>query len=248
MKKVGITATKAQISLFVIVAILIVILVAGFFIFRNKLDLSSSVVPTELSPITDSIQNCVQTTLEDGTKLAGLQGGYVLPPVNALETNFSYIAYGYDTGSNILASKTKIESEISGYMQLALPLCFRISDFPAYKIDISTAKVETKINAESIATSVNFPFTASKQNNSWKIDKRYSAEYNAKVGKIYDVAQGIITKEIQNPKSIDMTFLSNFNYPISLSYEGNNIIVYSIKDNNSNENGGYSFRFANRLR
>lgn len=239
---------RAQVTIFVIIAILIVAVIIGFFLFRGKLNLGSSIVPVQLEPITNQIQDCVQTTLQDGTKLVGLQGGYILPPNNALETNFSYIAYGYLLGSNTLASKTKIESEISKYIELTLPFCFDTSAFPNYKITTSDVKATTKINPNSVSASVSFPFTASREDNSWSINKDYNQEYNARLGDMYSVANNIISKEIQNPNNIDFSYLNSFDYDISILNEGNNIIVYSITDYNINDGGSYTFRFANKLR
>ena len=240
---------RGQVTIFVIIAILIVAGVVAYFLLRDKLNLNISSIPAKLNPIINQIQNCIENTLQDGTNLVGLQGGYVIPPNNSLETDFSYIAYGYYLGSNTLASKTKIGNEISKYIELTLPFCFDASVFPNYKIITSNVKAETKINTNSVSVSVSFPLIVSKEESSWKIDKKYVADYKSKLGDMYGVAQGIIGKEIENPDSIDMTFLSSFDYDVSILHEGNNIVVYSISDYNPNETGGrYIFRFANKIR
>ena len=239
---------RGQVTIFVIIAILIVAGVVAYFLLRDRLNLNISSTPVEFNPIINQIQNCVETTLQDGTKLAGLQGGYVIPPSNALETNFSYIAYGYYLGQNTLASKTKIESEIAKYMELTLPFCFDVSNFPNYKINTGTPKVSVKINPTYISASVSYPFTATKAESSYRIDKSYKTDYKVKLGNIYSVAQEIITKEIQNPNNIDFTYLNSFDYDISLLNEGNNILVYSITDYKLNDAGSYTFRFANRIK
>jgi hypothetical protein len=53
---------------------------------------------------------------------------------------------------------------------------------------------------------------------------------------------------MENPNSIDFTYLSNFGYDISVLHEGNDILVYSIRDYTLNGNESYTFRFANRIR
>jgi hypothetical protein len=140
---------RGQITIFVILAILIIAVVAGFFILRDKITFFQPAIPGELTPITNSIQECVQSTLEDGTKLAGLQGGYIIPPSNALETDFSYIAYGYYLGKNTLASKTQIENEIANYIELTLPFCFDASSFQEYRITAQNPTASVKINGKS---------------------------------------------------------------------------------------------------
>lgn len=237
-----------QISIFIIVAILILAGVVSFFIFKDKLGFGATAIPKDLAPITNSVQTCIQTTLEDGAKLAGLQGGYIIPPGNALETNFSYIAYGYYLGTNSLASKTKIENEISKYIELTLPFCFDSTSFPDYKITSGNVKATTKINTNSVSTSVNFPITASKAETSWNLNNKYAAEYKIKLGEMYSVAQSIIEKETSNSNNIDFSYLNSFGYDISILNEGNEIIVYSITDYDLNPAGSYTFRFASRLK
>ena len=249
-----IKSRKGQVTIFVIIAILIVAGIAAFFIFRNKFGASSSLTPTittpaELLPITNSIQTCVQTTLQDGTKLVGFQGGYILPPTNALETNFSYIAWGYYLGQNTLASESTIQSEIAKYIELTLPFCFDTSAFPNYKVITKNPKASVIINQNSVSTSVSYPFTATKVESSWEINNKYPASYPVKLGDMYNISKAIVLKEAQNPNSLDITFLSNFKYDISVLHEGNNIAVYSITDYNQNITGGaYTFRFANKIR
>jgi hypothetical protein len=239
---------RGQVTIFVIIAIMIVAGILGTYLLRDKITNALSNVPLELQPVTNEIQNCVENTLQDGTKFVGLQGGYIIPPENALETNFSYIAYGYYLGNNTLASKTTIESEIAKYIELTLPYCFDTSGFPIYKITTHDEKVEVKINDDSVSASVNFPFSASKGNVTRVINKKYTAEYKAKLGNMHDVAQNIISKEIENPNIIDFTYLNSFDYDISILNEGNNIVVYSITDYNLNPAGSYTFRFANKIR
>jgi len=221
---------RGQVTIFVIIAILIVGAIITLFIFRDKINFKSSIVPNELLPITNQIQDCIETTLQDGTKLTGLQGGYVISPSSALETNFSYIAYGYNFGQNTLASKTKIESEIAKYIELTLPFCFDSSFFPNHNISTGSPKANVEIEDYKIKAVVNYPITISRDETSWSINKDYNSEYKVKLGDMYGVAQKIILKEIQNPNNIDFTYLNSFDYDISILNEGNNIIVYSITD------------------
>jgi hypothetical protein len=239
---------RGQVTIFVIIAILIVAGIITIFIFRDKINFKSSVVPNELLPITSQIQNCVETTLQDGAKLAGLQGGYIIPPNNALETNFSYIAYGYFQGQNVLASKTKIENEIARYIELTLPFCFDDSLFTNYKINTGNSKANIEIEDYKIKVVVNYPLTISREETAWRIDKEYSSEYMIKLGNMHSVAQDIIKKEMQQPGTIDFTYINSFNYDISILNEGDNILVYSITDYDLNEGGSYTFRFANKLK
>jgi len=64
---------KGQVSIFVIVAIIIVAGIAVFFAFRGGLGLGG--VPTEFAPIYSSYISCIETEAENALDLLGTQGG-----------------------------------------------------------------------------------------------------------------------------------------------------------------------------
>ncbi len=76
---------RGQITLFIIIAIVLLFASALFFYFRNnqteqKMNTEVSqviVVPDEIKPIKTFIDNCVETTLEDGLTKIGMQAGWV---------------------------------------------------------------------------------------------------------------------------------------------------------------------------
>jgi len=239
---------RGQVAIFVIIAIVIVAaILIYFFVFRGRISPGQEIPSAEIAPITNGINNCVQTLLKDGTRLAALQGGYIIPPDNSLETNFSYISYGYYLGKNVLASKTKIESEISSYIEINIPFCLDLHSLLPLIVVTGQAKAVTKISDDKITSSVSFPLTITKGTNTMQVSQKYSPEYSAELGRMYNAAQGIIAKEIQNPDVLDMSYISSFDYDVSLLHQDNDIIVYSIKKYD-NETGGIVFRFANKLR
>lgn len=239
---------RGQVTIFVILAIIIIGGIISFFIIRGSFNIGSNDIPVELSPLTSRIQLCLDTALQDGVKIAGMQGGYVIPPKNSLETNFSYIAYGYYFGKNTLISKVNIQREISKYIELTLPFCVDDSIVPNYKIKFGEINAQTSIDENFVSSSLSLPFFASNNATSIEINKKYSTKYKVDLGKIYLVAQNIISKEIQNPNSIDFSYLNSFNYDISLFNELDDIVVYSITDYKLNDSGSYTFRFANRIK
>jgi hypothetical protein len=239
---------RGQVTIFIVISLIIIVGVVLFFVSRDRLNPNFSKTPVEFNSITDEIQNCAEATLKDGTKLIGLQGGYILPPESALETNFSSIAYGYNLGNNILVLKSTIEKEIANYIQLVLPSCFDSSSFPQYRITTGKPKATVKISSDSLSASVSYPLTLKKTDSTYNLDKPYRANYKIQLGNMYSVAQELISKETQNPGNIDFNYLQSLGYDISILYFGENIFVYSIKDSNINGTGGYTFRFANKIK
>ena len=96
---------RGQSTVFILIAIIVILVLSIGFFFRGYLKQTIKqevVIPQQVIPIQDSIQNCVHSTLIDAVRLIGLQGGYINPPPSALKTEFSTIAYGYYEGRNVL--------------------------------------------------------------------------------------------------------------------------------------------------
>jgi len=239
---------KGQITIFIILAILIISGIVVFFAFRARGPVEKEVViPQQVLPIVDSVQSCVETNLKEGVMIVALQGGYIIPPSNALEINSSYVAYWYDKGSKKVPTIEEIQNQISDYIRLTLPTCYPNLDTQKFQINRGNISVQTKIDKNAVSTFVSFPFTARAGNTSYELDKKYSAEYAVNLGDMYDVGNKIILKEIADQNSIDMSYLSIFNYAIDISYSGNNIVIYSIEDN-LKDGGAIILRFASKLK
>lgn len=107
---------KAQISVFIVIALLIVGAIIIVYAFRERI---SSVINAgkgdasiEISEINSVIESCAEQRAIDAIRLIGLQGGYVNLLENYLSTNISNIAYGYYNGKKMnLVSKWRINPD-----------------------------------------------------------------------------------------------------------------------------------------
>ena len=66
---------RGQMTIFIIVAIAIVAIIAGYFAIRSKFQVSN--VPVELNPVFDYYQSCIEQEAKTAINLAGSQGGHV---------------------------------------------------------------------------------------------------------------------------------------------------------------------------
>ena len=66
---------RGQITLFVIIAILLISSVIVIYIYRENLGFIAKANP-EIRPIKTNIDNCLERTAEQGAYLLGLQGGF----------------------------------------------------------------------------------------------------------------------------------------------------------------------------
>lgn len=239
---------KGQVTIFIVLAIVIVGLIVLFFVFKDKISLSSETNLDE-SEMIESIENCVSESLIDGSRLIGLQGGYLELPQKYVKLNSSNVAYGYYLGTNTLNQKSRIENEISSYIELILPYCFDETQFPEYVITENEVDSQVEINGRGISTSTKFSISATKEDSSFTIDKKFNSEVPIRLDSIYNVAEEIINKEIENPEVIGLTYLADLDYSISVIPYNEEVIIYSISDTNpENPDYYYTFMFANKIK
>ena len=243
---------RSQVTVFIIIAVIIIGAVVTAFAFRNKINLpgtGSSNVNSEVKQIDYAIEDCAKQRAIDAIRIVGLQGGYVNLPDNYLTTDLSNVAYGYYNGKNTLASKSTIEKEINYYVGLTMPFCIE-SEFNGFNLTKSKPEVTTKINPNSVSVSLKMPISALRANQAFTIDREYRTEIPIKLGNMIDVANAIVKKESENSDSIPVGYLTELTYDVLILYEDNENVVYAIVDlsESSRINSlGYSFLFANKL-
>ncbi len=85
--------SKAQISLFIIIGIVILLGVSVYFIYSNVTDTQSDelelteTIPQEFAVVQKYVSECVRTVARDGLRLIGAQGGYINPSSQGLSAS-----------------------------------------------------------------------------------------------------------------------------------------------------------------
>jgi len=69
---------QGQVTVFIILAILIVAVIGLFFVFKG--DIIKQEVPAELQGVYDYYLSCIELEAIDGGAILGQQGGYIEPP------------------------------------------------------------------------------------------------------------------------------------------------------------------------
>ncbi len=239
---------KGQVTLFVIIAILIVVLgVAGYFIYQNYQKTQEQIKIQTFLPLKQTVDDCLDITSNDALFISGLQGGYI-EPKRFLETNLSKITYWYYEGQNIKPSIDTIENEISGYINIALPLCLGLNAPKNFELNYDEARTVTAIKENKILFNVDFPIVAKQQELTIKFNK-FDTKIDSNFSKMYRIASEIIENEVS-----DLNYIPISNYTISdfdmliMPYDGKNLI-YAIIDNSSLiYEQPYTLMFANKFR
>ena len=239
---------RSQITVFVIIAIIIVISLMIYF--SVKSGVFKTTVNLEIRPVYSFVDNCLSKTSEDAIYHIGQYGGYFIPPNESTE---SKIPYYFDKGKNLLLSKAQIEKELSKYVDSMMFFCVKnFADFPDFNVKQGEIKTETKILPEKVVFNLYFPLTISKGESSFSV-KDFNTEVNSRLDSIYEVASGIIEEQMKDERNICINCIGDLAFEKKIFVGTNedlfdkNTIIFSLIDDQEKINEEeYVFYFANR--
>ena len=246
MKKV--ISKKSQTTIFIIIAIVIVVGLILYFSIRGGLIIEQ--INPEISPINSFIDSCISNIGEDAIYHIGETGGYFLYSERSTKTG---IAYYFDKGQNLFPSKEKIQDELSLYMNKMLFFCLEnFADFSDFEISQGIIKTETKIIEGKVIFNVEYPLTISKGENSYFL-KNFEKEIPSRLNTIYEVSSAIIEEQMLDFNNICINCLGDiaFDNKIYVTFSDDvfdeETVIFSIIDDEYKINGeDYFFYFANK--
>ena len=157
---------KGQITIFIILAIVILISGSLFFYFRsgstNKEVQIEKLIKNSVNslPIKIFTESCLKEILDNGINLVSKQGGYYNTP--PLSTNYleNRVAYFYYLEQNFVPPIDKIGAEISKYVTDNLNHC--LNDFNTFKeqgikVEWKIKNISVKITDENVILSADLP-------------------------------------------------------------------------------------------
>ncbi len=224
---------KGQLTIFIIIAVLIISVIVLFFAFKQNL-IKKEISPEEIAPIKNFVDECVEERAELTLEIISKGGGYYSLP--KFSTN-SGVTYYIKDGKNYMPSKELIEKEISENLKQNIPGCAgNFSNFPDYIIEKENISIKTKILGDKINLDIDYPLVIKKENSS-AIINNFDVVLPTRLGVIYNSAQQIV-----NSSSEDLCFscisrisLENNLLIDTFDYE-NNTIIFTIIDNSSEIN------------
>ncbi len=217
---------KAQITLFIIIAIFIVASTILFFVFRGYF--GGIQIPSNLQPVYDSFLDCLNEEIAVGIDVLESQGGYIylpdfepgskyMPFSSQLDFAGSAIPYWYYvSGNNIqkeqVPSKNKMENDLEAFIETELIDCNfdRFYD-DGFEIIFGESEVKSKILDDKVEVSLNLDFGIKKADETVVVSN-HEIEVESELGKLYDSAKEVYKHE-QNT-----LFLENYGVDILRLY------------------------------
>ncbi len=214
-KKLDKKNKKGQVTIFVILAIVIVAGIVIYFAVREGI--GKQEIPKELSPVYNYFLSCVEDQTQQAALIAGSQGGYIEIPefeagsnympfssqLNFLGTPVPY--WYYVSGNGIvkeqIPTKAEIEQQLEDYLSERFSLCssgFEEFEEQGFEInfedfnEINDINVEVKEN--QIDVTFEMPLSISFGEISSSIN-RHEKKVSSRFGKFYNLARKIYEKE-----------------------------------------------------
>ncbi|MBW3015062.1 hypothetical protein KY330_01445 [Candidatus Woesearchaeota archaeon] len=229
---------KAQITIFIIIGILIVLLGVFVYIFTRTPEVQ---IEANVDGVRSFVEGCIQNRLERGIDLVSMQGGSIYP-VDYIETEEGVVGLAYDS-RDVFVSIEEIEVELSAFVTSTLGSCiqnFSLFEEQGLDIEEGEAFARARVLPQVVRVDVEYPL---------KIVDGGVVELNEfTVSKESRVAEAhtVIKSIVENTKEdwIDLAFLSSLGdvtvLPVSSTEQ-----LYSVNYDDYSFVAG--FRFSENL-
>ena len=217
---------RSQVTIFIIIAIIIVSLIGIFFVFRGKI--IPEKIPISINPVYNSFLNCLEGYSSEGINVLESQGGYIYLPdfepgsayspfssqLNFLGNPIPY--WYYLSGNNLLKeqvpSQAEMEQQLGRFIEEKINECVLDNYYEqGFEIIKGEPKAEVNIKGNKVEVRLNMDMTISKGDESVFI-KQHNIAVDSSLGNLYDSARKVYEYEQKN------LFLENYGIDILRLY------------------------------
>ncbi len=203
---------RAQVTIFIILALVIVFGLVSFFLVRENLSLGD--VPSELRPVYDYYLSCIDAEAKNGVALLGMQGGRIdvgnyVPGSDyaPFSTHLNFLGqevpFWYYVSSNGVIKENvptinEMENELEEFIQEGIDGCdLDVFEERGFIIENSDPDVDVSIESGKIIVSVDSNLAVEKGEVS-AIKDKHELEFNSKLRNFYDDAQLVYKKQLES--------------------------------------------------
>jgi len=243
---------KAQATIFIILAIAVVVVGLVVFVLYKVAIIPSSTEGKEITEVRSYINEKTEKATFDIAYLIGKQGGYAILPNKSLITEKKSIAYALYFDQNQLPSKEVVEKQISDYIKSSL-IFYLNEDYSLdnnsnlilkdYKInfDWNSLQVETNLEDNSIFVILTLKTKIVSDKNF--LLEGYSTKVDSRLGSFLDIADQIVNLKLRNQR-IDEKFFSENKVSVEIFPIDSLRTIYSLKSFDKTNNQDYIFNVA----
>lgn len=241
---------KAQVAIFIIVAIVIVGAIALVYIIKkNRGDLDNG-AKAEIDSVKNSIQECMKFTAGDALDIIGVQGGYYNKQVDSYDLGWAFIPYYYNEGKFLMPQNSVIESELANYINDNLGICIESMNSFDYSLKYANPKTSVSIAPGIVNFIIDLPISATKDAKTTTFQlKELPVIYQSKLYEILEIAKYITDSHKEDPDMVCINCVADMAkerevYVDMLNFDGNTTTLIVMSENVTLM--GYSFEFLNK--
>lgn len=243
---------RGQITLFVILGIVILGVIAFALFFRaqfsktevNKEAAELSSLPPDLQGLRDDVSECALTIADEALYTVGQQGGYFLTPSDAIPNGEYSVSLGVKNNIKVLADENTFKREIASYLEAYLPQCVDFAAFDTFEIFDQPPVTRINLNDENTDLTITYKITAQKDDNTYNIFDPYEVNLPYRVKKVYESSSKIADDIASNPEEFDVAKILSYGLDVDVYTLENNHLILSVKDKKSSEENNYEFDFG----
>jgi hypothetical protein len=198
---------KGQITIFIIISIVLLLFVI---ILLPRINDDVDVIETDgARQVRVFVESCLREESLAHIGLFGVQGGM---PYMA-ELNNSIIMPYYFMNENTMPTFEEYEENLARGLFFAQDYCFKEA---SKKFDISTEYnyPEVMILDEGVKLKFSLPISLEEDGNTYDVYDLYNYDIDIRLKYIYEVAEQLVMKKVQNPEMLDIMFMARFDVDV----------------------------------
>ena len=203
---------RGQLSIFIIVAIVIVALVLGYLFLRGTISVSG--IPPSIQPAYTSFLSCLEEDTNAGISVLESQGGYIELP--EFEPGSAYMPFSsqlnfagnplpywyYVSGNNIqkeqVPSKSSMEKQLGSFIEERVRDCNLRSYYDeGFVISMGEPNADVSIKDNKVEVNLDLALTIEKENDTALI-RNHKISETSSLGKLYNSAKTVYDEEQKN--------------------------------------------------
>jgi len=223
---------KGQITIWIIVIIVILIAVSvGLFLITGDRDIGEllQIDNQETTAVKNFVEQCIKTESSSAIRAIAAQGGFLLPIREAIDVQGILVPVFYQDKTNLAVTRLEMGEQLAAYMNARLIECANFSVFEqrATQVIAGDPITTATISDQRITFDVTFPLTISKDNSQQKI-RKFVNTLDTPLGDMQKVSAILVNDLVENGEGIDLVFLSQFPYNISVAPYNKTHLVYGL--------------------
>jgi len=196
---------RGQVTIFIIIAIILIAAVSLYFIFKDRISVEQ--IPTEIEPVYTQIISCLEETNKQGVEYLSMHGGYYeIPEAVSISYFTENIPYYYLNSKTYIPSVERVEGELENYIHNYLSNCLDFESFKeqGYGINEGDLLVSVNIKDNQIKTKLDYPLTITKGASTKRL-REFKIESNLNINNLLEVSEEIVNYYSEKPGFVCLT-------------------------------------------